>query len=256
MIDASAKLRAKMRSPRVITRVARGENMFAGGEDLSNYFEIGESALNQIKAGLAAAEAPTPRHILDLPSGYGRVLRHLLAEWPEATFAAMDIDAEAVEFCANTFGARPIVSKAPPWEVSAGDGYDLVWCGSLLTHFDAPDWVPTLSYFRDRLVPGGLAIFTTHGEVSINHLAGEIIGPWSGHYGMGEKATAMAATARRTGFGFGHYDDNDDPYGLSISSPEWVRKKVSEVPGLAFVSFSREGWFGHHDVWTYQATEG
>jgi SAM-dependent methyltransferase len=252
MIDASARLRAKMRSPRLITRVADGEDMLTGGDDLRNYFEVGESALNQIKAGLAAADAPAPGHILDLPCGYGRVLRHLRAEWPSAEITAMDIDAQTVAFCAEAFGARPVVSRQPLWEVSAGDDHDLLWCGSLLTHFDEPDWEPTLSYFRDRLAPGGLAVFTTHGELSIRLLAGEQVGPWSGDYNMGEKATAMAVAARRTGFAFGHYGDTDDPFGLSVSTPEWVRDRVAAVSGLAFVSFSREGWFGHQDVWTYQ----
>jgi SAM-dependent methyltransferase len=252
LIDASAKLQAKMRNPRLITRVADGEDMLTGGEDLRNYFEVGESALTQIKTGLAAAGVPAPERILDLPCGYGRVLRHLRAEWPGAVITAMDIDAQAVEFCANTFAARPIVSRQPLWEVSAGDGHQLLWCGSLLTHFDEPDWGPTLSYFRDRLAPGGLVIFTTHGELSIDLLAGEQIGRWVGDYGMGDKATVMADAARRTGFAYGHYGDTDDPFGLSVSTPEWVRSTVAAVSGLAFVSFRREGWFGHQDVWIYQ----
>jgi SAM-dependent methyltransferase len=251
-INASAKVRAKIRSPRLVTRVADGEDMLTGGADLRNYFEVGDSALIQIKAGLAAAGAPAPERIIDLPCGYGRVLRHLRAEWPSAKITAVELNAEAVEFCADTFGARPVVSRQPLWEVRAGDDHDLLWCGSLLTHFDEPDWVPTLSYFRDRLAPGGVVIFTTHGELSINLLAGEKIGRWEGDYGMGVKATEMAATARRTGFAFGHYGDTNDPFGLSVSAPEWVRATVADVSGLAFVSFSREGWFGHQDVWTYQ----
>ena len=59
MIDASAKLRAKIRNPRLITRVAGGEDMLTGGPNLRNYFEVGESALAQIKAGRAAAGVVT-----------------------------------------------------------------------------------------------------------------------------------------------------------------------------------------------------
>jgi SAM-dependent methyltransferase len=254
MINAAARLRAKLRHPRLITRVAEAEDMLTGGDDLRNYFEVGESALSQIEAGLAAAGAPAPARVLDLPCGYGRVLRHLRAAWPDAEITAMDINQDAVEFCASTFSARPVVSREPLWEVDAGVGHDLLWCGSLLTHFDEPHWAPTLSYFRDRLGPGGVVIFTTHGELSINLLAGERIGRWAGDYGMGEKASAMAETARRTGFAFGHYGDTTDAFGLSVSSPEWVRSSVDGVPGLAFVSFSQEGWFGHQDVWTYQVT--
>jgi len=254
LIDASARVRAKLRNPRIITRVAPGEDMTTGGENLRNYFEVGESALTQIKAGIQAAGAPEPERILDLPCGYGRVLRHLRAAWPEAAITAMDIDADAVEFCASTFSARPVLSQQPLWEAEANDRHDLLWCGSLLTHFDEPDWAPTLSYFRDRVVPGGLVIFTTHGDLSIELLAGEEIGPWAGDYGMGDKAAEMADVARRTGFAFGHYGDTDGPFGLSVSTPEWVWNTVATLSGLAFVSFSREGWFGHQDVWTYQVS--
>jgi SAM-dependent methyltransferase len=241
-----------MRNPRLVTRVASAEDMLTGGEDLRNYFEVGEAALAEIKAGLAAAGVPGPGRILDLPCGYGRVLRHLRAEWPSAELTAMDIDAEAVAFCAKTFSARPVVSRQPLWEVDAGDGHDLLWCGSLLTHFDEPDWEPTLRYFRDRLTPGGVVVFTTHGELSIQLLDGKRIGPWAGDYGMGDKATEMADTARRTGFAFGHYRETKDPFGLSVSAPQWVRSTADAVAGLTFVSFSREGWFGHQDVWTYR----
>ena len=260
MIDTSAKLRAKARNPRVITRVAPADDMMTFGPDLRNYFEVGESALAQIKAGLAAAGAPAPQRILDLPCGYGRVLRHLRAEWPNAAITAMDLDAEAVAFCANTFAARPVVSRQPLWDVDAGDGYHLLWCGSLLTHFDEPDWAPTLSYFRDRLVPGGVVVFTTHGEFSIDALAGEPaalnseMGREVGDYGMGAKATDMALAARSTGFAYGHYGDTYDPFGLSVSKPEWVRRKIDAIAGLTFVSMKSRGWFGHHDVWTCQAS--
>ncbi len=259
MIDGSARLRAKARNPRVITRVASSDDMLTG-PNLRNYFEVGESALVQIKAGLAAADAPPPERILDLPCGYGRVLRHLRAEWPNAAITAMDIDAEAVQFCASTFAARPVVSRQPLWEVDAGSGHHLLWCGSLLTHFDEPDWAPTLSYFRDRVAPGGLVVFTTHGELSIDILGGERaavtsqMGRWVGDYGMGEKAIDMAHAARRTGFAYGHYGDTYDPFGLSVSHPDWVRSTVAAVPGLSFVSVNPRGWFGHQDVWAYQVS--
>jgi SAM-dependent methyltransferase len=252
LIDASAKLRAKVRNPRVNTRVAAGEDMLTGGPNLLNYFEVGESALAQIKAGIEAARMPAPRRILDLPCGYGRVLRYLQAEWRDAALTAMDLNGEAVRFCAATFGARPVISRDPLWEVDAGDGYDLLWCGSLLTHFDEPDWLPILSYFRDRMTGGGLIVFTTHGNLSIDLLEGKKIGPWEGDYGMGAKAADMARASRSTGFAYGHYGDTDSPFGLSVSAPEWVRATADGVSGLDFVRFAPAGWFGHQDVWAYQ----
>jgi SAM-dependent methyltransferase len=249
-----------MRNRRVITRVAKREDMLVDGT-LRHYFEVGESALACIQEGLRAADARPPSKILDLPSGYGRVLRYLRATWPEAEITAMELVPDAAHFCADAFGAKPVVSRQPLWSVTdAGENYDLLWCGSLLTHFDQHDWEPTLTYFRDRLAIGGVLVFTTHGNLSIDLLAGDAaaaattVGRRVRDYRMGLKANEMSRVARETGFAFGHYGDDAGPFGLSVSSPEWVRKTVGRVPGLKFVLHHPCGWFGHHDVWTFVRT--
>lgn len=257
LVNVSARFRAKFRNRRVVTRVAENEDMLTGGESLRNYFEVGESALARIREGLRAAGAPPPRRILDLPSGYGRVLRYLRAEWPDAEITAMELVPEAASFCADAFDAKPVVSRQPLWlATGAGEGYDLVWSGSLLTHFDGPDWMPTVEYLRDRLALGGVLVFTTHGDLSIDLLAGTpdavtAIGRWVGDYGMGSNAKELAGTARASGFAFGNYGDDAGPFGLSIASPEWVRNTVGKVRGLELVLHHPAGWFGHQDVWTF-----
>jgi SAM-dependent methyltransferase len=257
LVNLSERLRAKTRNRRVITRVAKHEDMLTGGRTLRHYFEVGESALECIKDGLRAADAPPPRKILDLPCGYGRVLRYIRAAWPEAEITAMELVPDAARFCADAFGARPVVSHQPVWlATDAGEGYDLLWCGSLLTHFAQDDWEQTLTYFRDRLAIGGVLVFTTHGDLSIDLLAGDpaavkAIGHWVGDYGMGSKAKEMSRVARESGFAFGNYGDDAGPFGLSVSSPDWVRKTAGRVPGLTFVLHQSSGWFQHQDAWTF-----
>lgn len=264
--NLSAKTGARARNPRVKTRVAPGDDMLLPTDGtLRVYFEIGESALEQIRVGLQAAGAPAPGKILDLPCGYGRVLRYLRAAWPNADIGAMELEADAARFCADAFGARPIFSQNPLWSVDGvDDDYDLLWSGSLLTHFDGADWPPVLSYFRDRLTPGGTLVFTTHGELSIALLAHDPatiatvsaqIGGWTGDYGLGERASGMAASARQTGFAFTHYPGGEDsPFGLSVSTPAWVRRTVAAVDGLQFAHHAPQGWFHHQDVWTFTRT--
>jgi SAM-dependent methyltransferase len=255
-VDASARVRAKLRMPRVITLVAAQDDMLTG-EDLHGYFAVGESALESIRAGLGAAGAPGPTRILDAPSGYGRVLRYLKAAWPRATLTALDLVPDAARFCAETFGARAVVSRRPIWLVSdAGEEFDLAWYGSFLTHLDATDWVPTLRWYRDRLRPGGVLVFTTHGDLSISLLQGDpaaeaAISWLVGDYGMGSRARDLARDASSTGFAFRHYGDDRSPYGLSVSSPKWVRETATAVDGLRFVRHEPAGWFDHQDVWTY-----
>jgi len=262
-INLGARARAKARNPKVSTVVSPLENMLFEGT-LRLYFETGEDAMEQIRAGLAAAGvSEPPTRVLDLPSGYGRVLRYMRASWPEAELVAMELREGAPEFCAAAFGARPVQSVNPLWTVDGvGEDFDLVWSGSLLTHMDSADWVPTLRYFRDRLRPGGAMIFTTHGERSIQLLARdpgtiEIVRSacegWTGDYGLDDAdAAAMVKRARDTGFAFTDYGwDVGAAWGLSVSTPEWVRRIVASVDDLELVAFVPHGWSEHQDVWAY-----
>lgn len=254
-----AAAEATARNPQLVTEVAAEENMLTPPGSLRLYFQVGESALRCIQEGLRAAAAGTPAKILDLPCGYGRVLRHLRACWPQSEITAMDLVPAAVEFCAAAFNARPVLSREPlELATEAAGNYDLLWCGSLLTHFDSPDWYPTLRYLCDRLAPGGTLVFTTHGKLSIDLLAGDTsafsrIGRWVGRdYGIGPaKAHDMSRDAQASGFAFAHYENDPGPYGLSVSSAKWVRTTVHRVSGLEFILHQPAGWFDHQDVWTF-----
>jgi SAM-dependent methyltransferase len=260
-INLAARARAKRRNRKVSTAVSPDENMLFQGT-LRLYFETGEDAFEQIRTGLAAAGVAEPRRILDLPSGYGRVLRYMRAAWPNAEIVAMEVRAGAPEFCAAAFGARPVRSANPLWTVDGvGDDFDLVWSGSLLTHFDSDAWIPTLRYFRDRLRPGGATIFTTHGERSIGLLARDpaavqVVSAacrgWTGDYGVGDAAAAMLESARETGFAFESYRwDDSAKWGVSVSAAGWVRAIVEAAGGLEYVHHVPQGWSEHQDVWTF-----
>src|SRR5436309_14349941 len=108
--------------------------------DSKYYFEYGETAVRLIRLAMdATGTGQVPTHnVLDFPSGHGRVLRTLKAAFPRARLTACDIDHDAVDFCAETFGAEPIYSDEDPRAIELPGQYDLIWCGSLFTHLDAP----------------------------------------------------------------------------------------------------------------------
>src|ERR1700733_14940972 len=110
-------------------RISPGETM--GGD---NYFSIGESAVDVVVKACMASQLTEVNRVLDMPCGHGRVLRHLVRLFPDAAFDACDLDAAGVDFCAATFGARPILSKEDLASVEFDGNYDLIWVGSLFTH--------------------------------------------------------------------------------------------------------------------------
>ena len=83
--------------------------LLPGGE--AHYFSVGESAIHEIGIALQMAGNRAPARALDLPCGYGRVLRRLRTEYPDAQITACDIDLDALQFCGEEFDAIPVQSS-------------------------------------------------------------------------------------------------------------------------------------------------
>src|SRR5689334_7623051 len=114
------------------------DGMLARGQPgaFDHYFKVGRSAIDLIARAMLAAGVESLPRILDLPSGWGRVTRHLKAFFPESRLHAGEIDPAAREFVAVNFGAQ-IISPAADFSAPPTDRYDLIFVGSLVTHFDA-----------------------------------------------------------------------------------------------------------------------
>jgi SAM-dependent methyltransferase len=157
------------------------------------------------------------------------VLRFLRDAYPEAEITACDIDREAVYFCAETFGAIPLYSSENPTEIQTGH-FDLIWCGSLVTHFDAERWDPWIRFFVDHLEPGGSFVFTTHGRA---YIRGEIMTH------MPPNFAELKTECERSGFAF------NPTSSISLSSPDWVMQRLPDLD----VRFVERGWHGLQDAW-------
>jgi len=224
------------------------EMMIAGHED--SYWLMGDWALRCVRASLACAALSfqvKTESILDLPCGYGRVLRFLQVAYPNAEITACDISREGVDFCVDTFGVRGLYSSTDPADIKTGT-YDLIWCGSLMTHMPEDRWDPWLSFFEDHLNPGGTVVFTTHGD-------GYASGLFSVH--MPENLPELQERYRRIGFAFAQnpWDRDEDP-GIALSSPAWILERLNRRRELRVTAFMERGWHDAHDVWSVsKATE-
>jgi SAM-dependent methyltransferase len=164
------------------------------------------------------------------------VLRALKAAFPHARLTACDLDRDAVDFCARTFGAAPVYSHEDPAQIRIDDRFDLIWCCSLLTHVDAPRWPGFLDLFTSLLTPGGVLVFTTHGRsVAADWRAGK-------HDGLtADLAQGLLEDYDRSGFGYRDYPGWTE-YGLSCSRPSWVCERVERTAGLALLGYTERGW--------------
>jgi SAM-dependent methyltransferase len=208
------------------------------------YYRFGLAALAYIRLALQVAGAVQPRNILDLPSGYGRVLRMLKAAFPDADVTACDIDRAAVDFCAETFDAIPAYSTEDVTNLRLEGDYDLIWCGSLLTHLGAEGWRRFLPWFEGHLREGGVLVFTSHGRL----IADEVR---SGQRRFTVRdLSSLVAAYERDGFGYEPYLDLERDNGISLSSPAWVCRELERCPSLELLMYTERGWNGRQDAVT------
>lgn len=210
----------------------------------AHYAKVGRSALEEIReslepAGLSFGDVGS---CLDMPSGYGRVLRLLRRELPAAQITACDVNREAIRFCASEFGALPLRSRGRLETLRLGR-YDLIWCGSLITHLDDRRVERLLRQFADALMPGGVAVLTIHGDPPDE--SDPTYGPLAHE--------ARCALASRGSFHVPYAGALDD-YGHAWHTEAHIRGMFDRVSGGAVepVSFRRRGWDEHQDVLAFR----
>ena len=219
----------------------------------AEYMFIGEQALRAIRVALASVGKDSVESFLDMASGHGRVLRFVKAEYPRARLAACDIDHDAVDFCAETFGATPIYGKTNPLELEVRETFDLIWCGSLFTHLDRPLWESYLAYFESALAVGGVLVVTTQGRTVATKIRDPEVGNF---YIQADRREAALEGFDTVGFGYADYDFPDEfieslslpkNYGISLARPSYACSIFEQSGLLALVTYHEAGW-GEQDV--------
>jgi SAM-dependent methyltransferase len=227
--------------------ISTHDNMFQARRR-EHYFAVGRDAVAIIALAMIKAGIEGFANVLDLPCGSGRVMRHLVRFLPDASVLACDIDPNHVHFCAQRFGAVPLLSRHDLREVSFDRPIDLIWCGSLLTHLWAPRFEETLSHMVSWLSPGGLAIFTLHGRWSIRRQTNT-----PHKYTTDDTFFPVAEGVIRDGFGYVDYPNPADRpdherYGLSVSFPRWVTRIIEGMEDVRLLDYTERGWDNHQDV--------
>jgi SAM-dependent methyltransferase len=233
---------------RVASRISYKDEMYTG--DGEHYFKVGLSAIDCIEEALRAAQLANVQSILDLPCGYGRVLRFLVQRFPSARIRACELMPDAVRFCAEQFDAVPLLSSYDLNKLTLDTQFDLIWCGSLITHLE--DWraLDLLRFFARHLNVGGLVVFTTHGDYVAERLFDQ-----ADFYALPRAVIPdVVASYQQDGFGYVDYPGVAG-YGVSVSAPAWIRTQARAAGNLQEVYFRARGWDEHQDVFGFVKTD-
>jgi SAM-dependent methyltransferase len=215
-----------------------------------HYLSIGLSARRCVMAALEHAPQKPIRTILDLPSGYGRILRVLQLSFPDSKVWACDIVPEALNFCRKQLKVDCIGSNTDFNRVSFPTKFDLIWSGSLLTHLDADNATELLRLFHRSLSSTGVCVFTTHGRTSAAWLDSR-----SESYGLTETDIQKILTDfADKGYAYADYSANVGycpGYGVALATHARIVQMASAVGDWNFLSFHERAWTDHHDVYAF-----
>lgn len=235
---------------RRLVREARGkinayDSMFTG--DVAGYTRVALSALDCIESALSKSGVGEPKSILDMPSGSGRVLRYLARRFPTARLVACEIEEGDLEFCRKLLPHVTTVRSAPDFDALELPGpFDLIWCGSLITHLDADAIRALIRCFKRHLAPGGVVVFTTHGDKLLHMMETR-----EHDYQLSDEQIAYLGSGyRESGVAYTDYTWTTG-YGASVTSPEWIRDEVEAIGGLSETWFAENGWTDAQDVFAF-----
>ena len=210
---------------------------------LASYRRVGMEAYDRIDAALHAAgrDWHSVRSFLDYGCGYGRVLRWVAGKQTAIPCFAADVNQQAVRFCAFEFHATPYVVEPDVARLTFPQSFDVIWAGSVFTHLSADDGRTLLESLVGALEPGGVLVFTTHGELIPERVAeyGKTV---AGRTAQIEQALAAGDVAFLPG---------DAIYGpVTFHARDAVRALISATPACELLSFVPRGWDDHQDVWS------
>src|SRR5882724_4284591 len=229
---------------KVSSEIHPNDGMYQG--DGRHYFSVGLSAIGCLDQALAATNLTDIKTALDMPCGYGRVLRFLVHRFPQTKFIACDLDRDGVNYCASTFGSEAAYSLPELDQLSLSSQFDLIWCGSLITHLDHAKIPALLKFFSRHLSRGGLVVFTAAGNRVVERMCNRAF-----DYGIAEeKIPLICADYEKSGYGYTDYPYIAG-YGISLTSSDWIRGQVRHAGGLKEVFFQPHAWDNHQDVYGF-----
>lgn len=210
-----------------------------------HYFSVGFSSLQCILQALnnTQRERYEIKTILDFPSGWGRVLRFIKAYFPQSQITACELDENALKFCGDQLKVNTLMSHEDFSEIKIEKKFDLIWCGSLITHLSEDRTKKLLKFFFNTLNDKGILVFTSHGRYSRKLLIHK-----EKDYGLSEDQILDLLRQYETiGYGYVDYDEGID-YGISLARPSKILQLLEEAENFKVIGYNERLWDNHQDV--------
>jgi SAM-dependent methyltransferase len=222
------------------------DDMFSPGQE-AHYLSVCISALEAISEAMLLARRDRFDVILDLPCGGGRVTRHLVKFFDDTKIFVNDLEKPKENFVTSHFGVRTVEIPAD-FSGHSARKYDLIFMGSLVTHFDEALFRRTIDYCIDALTIGGLLVVSAHGRLALGHFMQSAAGD--------EYKRVVIDGFSSNGFGYFEYPGSRERYGInyggSFNTMDWAARMLQPRGDVIVLGYKEIGWANHHDVLTVE----
>jgi len=212
---------------------------------IGRYYDLGHHSASLLRETLAEVAAVkkvvnghdkwAPGRIMDFASGYGGVIRHLGAMFPDSQLSTCDIHSSAVLFNREALGVGAFGSSSVPGILSIPE-QDVIFALSFFSHMPASTFGRWIEALSARLAPGGVLIFTANGYVTDT---------------LGTTGVQVGSD----GYGFDARSEQGDidtaEYGITISYPQWVFRLADQIPNIVLFKFRAGQWWAIQDTYVY-----
>jgi len=171
-------------------------------------------------------------NFLEFACGQGRFTRHLARIFTNNQLRVSDVVPGSVDFLKQTMAVDGFYSSIDPDELTIPGRYSVIFVLSLFSHLPPAVWCKWLQVLFNALAPGGLLIFSTHGEK-----CAQLEGVDWGDAGCKFYPSSESAVLD------GH------TYGSTFASPAFVKTSVHEALGDSVAVDIIQGHFwGNQDA--------
>jgi SAM-dependent methyltransferase len=102
--------------------------------------------------------------VLDFACGFGRLLRLLSLGLPRENLHAAEVQAEALDFVCERYGATGHASPGAPAQFQPGRTFEFIWVASLFSHLPQALFDGWLARLVACLAPDGVLCFSVHDQ--------------------------------------------------------------------------------------------
>ena len=202
---------------------------------IRDYLADGWRTLSELMLLLERVDQPLARcqSVLEFASGHGRFTRHLVKALGAERVTVSDVVVDAVDFSRQAFGVQGFASQAKAEDVNWPQQYELVFVLSLFSHLPKSSWTRWLRKLWASVAPGGLLVFTTHGDEAVRR-AGVTLDESGYFFAASSESNAIDA----------------QEYGTAFTSEAFVLQRMAETCGTdALVHRAPVHFWNHQDAY-------